>query len=141
VQTVGNPRKRSELVEGNCQLSILCQCRLLNIYRSLVYYRLSGESAENLCLMRQMDVLLMEDPSVGSKRLSRYLTRLICRSISRKGRWGDNVVNERFWRTIKYEEIYLQLYCRPNELERGIENFMLRYNAIRPVDPLGGEIP
>jgi putative transposase len=27
-----------------------------------------------------------------------------------KGAWRDNVFVERFWRTIKYEEVYLRAY-------------------------------
>jgi putative transposase len=53
-------------------------------------------------------------------------------SIDGKGRWIDNVMIEQFCRTIKYEEIYLKSYCSPNELERGIAKFMLRYNSVRP---------
>jgi putative transposase len=48
-----------------------------------------------------------------------------------KGRWIDNVMIERFWRTIKYEDIYLKSYCSPNELEHGIAKFTLRYNSVR----------
>ena len=62
-------------------------------------------------------------------------------SMDGKGRWIDNVVIERFWRTIKYEDIYLQSYRSPNELERGVTRFMLRYNSIRPHDSLEGQTP
>jgi putative transposase len=62
-------------------------------------------------------------------------------SMDGKGRWIDNVLIERFWRTIKYEDIYLQSYSSPNELERGIEKFMLRYNSIRPHASLDGQTP
>lgn len=62
-------------------------------------------------------------------------------SMDGKGRWIDNVVIERFWRTIKYEDIYLQSYCSPNELERGMARFMPRYNSIRPHDSLSGQTP
>ncbi len=53
-------------------------------------------------------------------------------SMDGRGRWVDNVMIERFWRTIKYDDIYLKSYSTPNELERGIAKFMLRYNSIRP---------
>jgi putative transposase len=43
-----------------------------------------------------------------------------------KGRWLDNVVIERFWRSIKYEDIYLKSYENGGELERGIEAYMMR---------------
>ena len=62
-------------------------------------------------------------------------------SMDGKRRWIDNVMIERFWRTIKYEDIYLQSYCSPNDLERGIARIMLRYNSIRPHDSLDGRTP
>ena len=119
MQTVGNPSERSELVEGNCQLSIRCQCRLLDIHRSLVYYRLSGESAENLRLMKQMDVLQMEDPSAGSRRLSSYLTRLTCRSISRKR-------VRRLMRVMGLEAIYPRKRTTSPGGPSGIHPYLLR---------------
>ena len=62
-------------------------------------------------------------------------------SMDGKGRWLDNVIIERFWRTIKYEDIHLKSYSTPNELERGIKQFVLHYNSIRPHDSLGGSTP
>jgi putative transposase len=43
----------------------------------------------------------------------------IRQSMDGRGHWVDNVVIERFWRTIKYEDIYLKSYENPVELERG----------------------
>jgi putative transposase len=31
-------------------------------------------------------------------------------SMDGKGRWADNVFIERFWRSLKYEEVYLRSY-------------------------------
>jgi len=38
-----------------------------------------------------------------------------------KGRWRENVVIERFWRSIKYADIYLKSYSIPIEFHKGIE--------------------
>jgi len=62
-------------------------------------------------------------------------------SMDGRGRWLDNVVIERFWRTIKYEDIYLQSYANPVELEKGIGKFVLRYNTVRPHQSLSGATP
>lgn len=53
-------------------------------------------------------------------------------SMDGKGRWIDNVVIERFWRSIKYEDIYLKSYENAWELERGVEAYIIRYNLERP---------
>jgi len=62
-------------------------------------------------------------------------------SMDGKGRWLDNVVIERFWRSIKYEDIYLKSYENGWELERGIEAYMIRYNFKRPHQSLEDATP
>jgi len=37
-----------------------------------------------------------------------------------KGRWVDNVIIERFWRTVKYEQIFLNPPDNIEELKRQI---------------------
>lgn len=62
-------------------------------------------------------------------------------SMDGKGRWLDNVMIERFWRSIKYEDIYLKSYENGWELERGIEAYMMRYNCERPHQSLHDATP
>ena len=38
---------------------------------------------------------------------------------------------ERFWRSIKYEEIYLNEYKNMKVLKKAIENYMIKYNSKR----------
>jgi len=44
-----------------------------------------------------------------------------------KGRWIDNVFIERFWRSVKYEEVYLHAYADLNEARLGLGRYV-RYN-------------
>jgi putative transposase len=60
---------------ANPKLSITRQCRLVSISRSSFYYRLKGESAENLALMRRLDELFMKYPFYGSRQMARQLRR------------------------------------------------------------------
>lgn len=62
-------------------------------------------------------------------------------SMDGKGRWLDNVAIERFWRSIKYEDIYLKSYETVRELARGIKSYMLRYNQYRPHRSLNEATP
>jgi putative transposase len=62
-------------------------------------------------------------------------------SMDGRGRWLDNVVIERFWRTIKYEDIYLKSYENAWELEKGLQDFIDRYNTLRPHQSLNGCTP
>lgn len=52
-------------------------------------------------------------------------------SMDGKGRATDNICIERFWRTIKYEDIYLNEYNTMKELQAGIKKYMNVYNSKR----------
>jgi putative transposase len=62
-------------------------------------------------------------------------------SMDGKGRALDNVCVERFWRTIKYDEVYLHEYNSINEARKRIGLFINSYNSIRPHQTLGGKTP
>lgn len=49
-------------------------------------------------------------------------------SMDGRGRALDNVVVERFWRTIKYDDIYIRGYETMGELRCGIAAFVEKYN-------------
>ncbi len=62
-------------------------------------------------------------------------------SMDGKGAWRDNVIVERFWRSVKYEDIYLRSYGDGRELRRGLEAYIRHYNYRRPHQSLGGATP
>ena len=45
-------------------------------------------------------------------------------SMDGRGRAMDNIFNERFWRSIKYEEVYIKDYQSIIEAKNGIESYM-----------------
>ena len=49
-------------------------------------------------------------------------------SMDGKGAWRDNVFVERFWRTIKYEEVYLHAYEGVGEARQAIGRYIAFYN-------------
>ena len=53
-------------------------------------------------------------------------------SMDSKGRWMDNVMIERLWRSLKYECIYLNAYETGSEVRQGIGHWIDRYNTERP---------
>lgn len=53
-------------------------------------------------------------------------------SMDGKGRAFDNIITERFWRTLKYEEVYLREYGSPRAARKGINSYMGFYNDERP---------
>jgi putative transposase len=65
--------QRRNFVEANGLLSVSAQCRLLDIYRSGVYYQHATETAMNLKLMKLIDKLYLKRPFFGSRRITHYL--------------------------------------------------------------------
>ena len=62
-------------------------------------------------------------------------------SMDGKGRSIDNICIERFWRSIKYEEIYLNDYKSIFELRYSINQYMKKYNSKRLHSALGNKTP
>ena len=62
-------------------------------------------------------------------------------SMDGKGRASDNIAIERFWRTIKYEEIYLNEYKNIKSLNQAIEVYMNKYNSKRLHSAIGYKTP
>ena len=48
-----------------------------------------------------------------------------------RGRWRDNVIVERTWRTLKYEWVFLHEYRTRKEMEEGLARFHEFYNKER----------
>lgn len=56
----------------------------------------------------------------------------IRQSMDGKARWVDNVVIERWFRSLKTEQIYTHEYLTPKALRIGIKNYINEYNTERP---------
>ena len=52
-------------------------------------------------------------------------------SMNGRGRAIDNIFTERLWRTIKYENVYLNDYASPREARNGISSYLKFYNERR----------
>lgn len=62
-------------------------------------------------------------------------------SMDGKNRAVDNIFTERFWRTLKYEEVYTKEYASPREARMSIGKFIQYYNQERPHQALGYHTP
>jgi putative transposase len=62
-------------------------------------------------------------------------------SMDGKGAWRDNVIVERFWRSVKYEDVYLKSYADGLELSNGLRRYIQHYNERRPHQGLDGATP
>ena len=57
------------------------------------------------------------------------------------GRWADNIYIERFWRTIKQEQIYINPSDNISDLKQQIDSFIEFYNHQRPHQALKYQTP
>ena len=62
-------------------------------------------------------------------------------SMDGKGRWIDNVFIERFWRSLKYEEVYLRAYENLKQAKQYIRNYIVDYNQDRRHTSLNRQTP
>ena len=62
-------------------------------------------------------------------------------SMDGKGRYLDNIFVERLWRSLKYEEVYLNPYDSLVEAREGIGRYWKFFNDERPHASLGYQTP
>ena len=62
-------------------------------------------------------------------------------SMDGKGSWVDNVIVERFWRSVKYEEVYQRAYTDMRDARFHISQYIMFYNCGRPHRAHGGKSP
>lgn len=62
-------------------------------------------------------------------------------SMDGKGRALDNIITERLWRTIKYDEVYLKDYANILEARESLRAYIKTYNYKRPHSSCDGQPP
>ncbi|HNT24000.1 MAG TPA: IS3 family transposase, partial [Anaerolineales bacterium] len=74
-----------------------------------------------------------------------YLDRLLVAnvqiSMDGRGRAVDNIFTERLWRSVKYEEVYINDYASPRDARCGLARYFRFYNFERPHQALGYQTP
>jgi len=66
-----------------------------------------------------------------SEFVGKLKARGIATSINGPGCWRDNVFIERFWKTLKYEEVYLKAYETVSDVPESIGRYGCFYNQRR----------
>lgn len=110
--------------------------------KAILSHKISNTMDENLVLDVLNDALDKYDkPDIfntdqGSQYTSHSHTQLLLDndikiSMDGKGRATDNIAIERFWRSAKYENIYIQEYKTIRELKNGVDEYIEFYNYRR----------
>ena len=60
----------------------------------------------------------------------------IRQSMDGKSRWADNIMIERWLRSLKTELIYINEFRSPRELRQSIRSYIDDYNRLRPHEAL-----
>lgn len=82
----------------------------------------------------------------GSQFTSQEFTSILIEhevkiSMDGQGRAIDNIMIERFWRTLKYEEVYLKAYDTVKDAVFSIGKYIWDYNNNRPHSTFQGKTP
>lgn len=120
--------------------------------RKVLSWRLSNTLDTDFCVEALNEALSRYDRPVifntdqGSQFTSMSFTQVLRDadvqiSMDSKGRWMDNIMIERLWRSLKYECIYLHAFETGSEVRKGIEKWMRQYNKDRPHSSLDDRTP
>ena len=119
--------------------------------RCIVDYELSAtldKSFVLVCLCRALSIRkpkIINSDQGGHFTNSEYIGLLkgsgVNISMDGKGQCRDNARTERFFRTLKYDTIYIQEVSSPRELRQMFKEYIFRYNMYRPHSALGGKRP
>jgi putative transposase len=119
--------------------------------RYILSWSLSNSLDVYFCLEALYKALQKGKPKIfntdqGSQFTSKKFTETvignnIMMSMDSKGRALDNIYIERFWRSLKYEDIYLNDYQSIPELNSGLMNYFNFYNNERSHQSLGYKTP
>ena len=119
--------------------------------RYVVAWELSTSLDIEFCMAMADSALAKKQPEIintdqgsqftSSAWIEKMLRHNIKISMDSKGRCLDNVYIERFWRSLKQEEIYLKPYDSVEEARAGIAKYIEFYNYQRPHQSLNYKVP
>ena len=120
--------------------------------RRILSWRLSNTPDARMCVEALEEALVrfgrpeIFNTDQGSQFTSTAFTSVLEEagvriSMDGKGRWIDNVFIERFWRSVKYEEVYLHAYDNVRAAKNGIGRYIEYYNTARRHASLDRQTP
>jgi len=109
--------------------------------RFIISWKLSSSMEVNFCVEALENALKQGKPEIfnsdqGSQFTAEAFIQVLKKnqiqiSMDGKGRYVDNIFVERFWRSLKYEEVYPREYENGEEAYNGISEYIDFYNKKR----------
>ncbi len=110
--------------------------------RKVLSWRLSNSMDTSFCIDALEEAIyrygrpIIFNTDQGSQYTSEAFTQVlkdndIRISMDGKGAWRDNVFVERLWRSVKYEEVYLNAYESMSEAKQSLQKYFKFYNQNR----------
>lgn len=119
--------------------------------RYILSWRVSDSLKTDFCLEAAKTALTINIPCIinvdqgvqftDEEMITIWENQNINISMDHKGRCFDNIFTERFWRTLKYEEVYLRDYQSREEAKESIGEYIVKYNTRRLHQSLGYKTP
>jgi putative transposase len=120
--------------------------------RRILSFRLSNTLTADFCVEALEEAIVRHGkPEIvntdqgsqftGMEFIGTLKARGIAISMDGKGCWRDNVFIERFWKTLKYQEVYLRAYDSVSEARASIARYITFYNSRRPHRAHRGRTP
>jgi putative transposase len=119
--------------------------------RYVLSWRLSNSLDVSFCTEALQGALERGCPKIfnsdqGSQFTSNEFTGILLSngieiSMDGRGRVFDNIVTERLWRSVKYEEVYIKNYQVYKDTREGLSSYFLFYNNRRYHQSLGYRTP
>jgi putative transposase len=125
---------------------------IIDLYsRYILAWRLSNNMESGFCVEVLKEALQKGTPEIfntdqGSQFTSDEFVSILVGngikvSMDSVGRYSDNIFIERFWRTLKYEEVYLKAYQNGKAARLELGKYIQFYNTERPHQSLGYKTP
>jgi len=136
------------MAKGFCYLVVVMDW----VSRRVLSWRLSNTLDASFCTEALKETIsLYETPQIfntdqGSQFTSDEFTGIlndhhIKISMDGRGRWMDNVLIERIWKSVKYEDVYLKAYDSIATARKELTNWFTRYNVRRHHQGLDDRTP
>ena len=114
--------------------------------RYVLSWRISNTLDADFCVEALEEALRKGRPEIFNTDQGSQFTGMLKKhniriSMDGKGSYNDNLFIERLWRTVKYEEVYLNAYQDGREARISLGNYFRFYNTERPHQTLGYRTP